>query len=95
MQITDYIPYGHEKAVTRETLCQLTGMNDRAVRQRIENAQRSGTVILNLQDGAGYFQSDDIEEMHLYYRQEKSRALSMLAKQKGIRRRLKEAGYDV
>lgn len=95
MQITDYIPFGHDKAVTRRTLCRMTGMQDRAVRQMIENAQRNGAVILNLQDGAGYFQSDDVEEMHLYYRQEKSRALSTLAKQKGIRRRLKDAGYDV
>lgn len=95
MQITDYIPYGHEKAVTREDLCRITGMNDRAVRNMIADAQFAGAVILNMQDGAGYFQSDDTEEMYTYYRQEKSRALSSLAKQKGIRRQLKEAGYEV
>ena len=54
MNIADYIPYGRENAVTREQLMMLTGMPDRAVREAIAQARRD-TVILNLQDGNGYY----------------------------------------
>lgn len=54
MNIVDYIPYGHEHAVTRKQLRRMTGKGDRAVREMIFAARRE-TPILNLQDGKGYF----------------------------------------
>lgn len=52
MNILDYIPYGEENAVSRQKLCTLTGLNDRAVREEISQARRN-TPILSF--GGGYF----------------------------------------
>lgn len=54
MDIVDYIPFGRENAVTRTQLRIMTGMNDRKIRDKISEAKRD-TVILNMQDGKGYF----------------------------------------
>lgn len=54
MTITDFIPYGRENAISRQALAQLTGMDDRQVRRMIEDA-RCNVVIINLQDGKGYY----------------------------------------
>lgn len=51
----DYIPTGHENAVTREELSRLTGLSDRQVREDIRIASIHGDLILNMQDGKGYF----------------------------------------
>jgi len=48
----DYVPYGYENAKTRTELMQITGMTDRAIR---EDINRSTELIVNLQDGKGYF----------------------------------------
>lgn len=71
------IPVGHENAVTRKYLCAVTGMNDRTVRQMIHEARRN-QVILNLQDGSGYYipntkDKKDMEELKRYVTQETSR----------------------
>lgn len=89
------IPYGHENAVTRSKLVWLLDMSDRKVRELIEQARRQGEIIINRQDGNGYYRSDDIDEMERQYRQDTSRALSILARRKTLRRRLKEAGRSV
>lgn len=52
MNISDIIPYGHKNGISREELCRLTGMTDRLNREYI---QASEDLILNLQDGFGYF----------------------------------------
>ena len=61
MNILDYIPVGHENAVTRKKLCNITGLSDRKVRQLIEDA-RKDNVILNLGDSKGYFKPKIGEE---------------------------------
>lgn len=93
--ITNFIPTGRENAVTRETLCTLTGLSDRKVRELIEQARRAGAIIINRQDGKGYYISDDPEDWEQQYRQDTSRALSILARRKAIRQRLKAAGRPV
>ena len=59
INITDFIPFGRQNAVTRRRLAELTGLSDRIIRQKIEKARADGAVIINLQDGRGYFQSDN------------------------------------
>lgn len=81
--ITDYIPFGKENAVTRAHLRAATGLPDRKIREEIEQARRRG---------AGYYQSEDIKDIAKQYRQNERRALSILAQQKHLRKRLKEAG---
>ena len=80
--ITDYIPIGKENAVTRAHLRAVTGLPDRKIREEIEQARRKGAIIINAQDGAGYYQSEDIRDIAKQYRQNERRALSILAQQK-------------
>lgn len=87
MNILDHFKEGYN---TRQELCIRTGLNDREVRQEIENARRDGIIILNMQDGKGYFLSDKIEIMQKQYKQNQSRAMSILVQQKYLRRKIKE-----
>ena len=50
--IIDAVPYGHDNAVTREELSRRTGLSDRALRDGINKSEE---LIINLQDGKGYF----------------------------------------
>lgn len=95
MNIVDYIPIGRENAVSRERLMALTGLSDRKNRELIEQARRHGEIIINDQTGLGYYRSEDIEDMARQYRQDTARAMSILARRKAIRRRLKAAGREV
>lgn len=95
MGIEQYIPHGRENAVTREQLCTLTGLPDRQVRKEIEQARHSGCIICNDQSGAGYYQTADLDEIESQYRQQRSRALSILSQQKHMRQMLKDAGREV
>lgn len=95
MGIEQYIPFGRENAVTREMLRVLTGKSDRMIREEIEQARREGHIIINNQDGKGYFRTDDIDEIGRQYQQNKRRALSILSQQKYMRLRLKAAGREV
>lgn len=88
--ITSYIPTNKESAVSREMLCQWTGLPDRKVRKLIELARAEGVMILSF--GNGYYISEDLEELQRYYAQERRRAISILTRLKVIRRKLKEAG---
>ena len=58
MYILDYIPTGHNNAITREALQSLTHLSDRKIRVLIAEANKSApddVLIINLQDGMGYF----------------------------------------
>lgn len=92
MDIFKYIPHGKENAVTRAQLCRMTGLPDRQNRKLIELAQRRGCIILNDQDGKGYYTTTDPDVLIRYYRQERGRALSTLRKLTPLRRRLREEG---
>lgn len=72
--ITDYIPIGKENAVTRAHLRAVTGLPDRKIREEIEQARRKGAIIINAQDGAGYYQSEGIRDIAKQYRQNEHRA---------------------
>lgn len=92
MDILSYIPTGRENAVTRKELCIRTGLTDREIRQKIEKARKDGNIIINLQDGKGYYQPEGTEEIQKQYTQNQKRAMSILIQQKYLRRKLKEAG---
>lgn len=90
--IINLIPYGKSNAISRKILCRMAGKSDRHVRQDIEDARREGCIIINRQDGKGYYRTDDINEIERQYYQNRSRALSILIQQKHLRKRLVEAG---
>ena len=90
MDIMTYIPMGKENAIGRQALAYLLNMPDRQVRKMIQDARDRGEVILNAQDGRGYYTSDDAGELQRQYRQNQNRALSILRQQRHIRLRLLE-----
>ncbi len=95
MRVVSAIPYGREHAVTRLMLESRLQMPDRKIRAHIEDARRAGIFILNLPDSAGYYRSDDLDEIETQYRIDRARALSVLSRLTPMRRALKEAGRDV
>lgn len=90
MNILQHIPEGKGKAVSRMQLRTLTGLSDRLVRKLIEDARNRGEIIINDQDGNGYYRSNDINDIRRQYRQNHARAMSILVQQKHLRRKLKE-----
>lgn len=92
IKIVDYIPFGKENAISRQQLERVTGLSDRDVREAISLARRN-TVILNLSNGKGYFQSIQGEEDELvvkYFKQEDSRLKRIGWSLLATRRRVKE-----
>lgn len=60
INILDHIAVGHENARTGVELAKILDINERDVRELVSVA-RYDTIILNLQDGAGYFFPDETE----------------------------------
>lgn len=91
MDIVDYIPFGRGNAVTREQLRSRTGIDDRAIRDMIAAARRD-TVILNMQDGKGYFRplSEEINYVKAHERQESARIMSQIEGLEVERRMIRE-----
>ena len=93
--ISRTVPFGRENAIKREELARALQVNDRQARHYIGIARLNGVIIANDQDGGGYFQTDKIEDIVKQYKQETSRAMTILSRRKAIRERLKEAGVEV
>ena len=91
MNITDFIGTGKENAVTRCQLVGILNLPDRTIRRLIQEARERGEIIINAQDGAGYYISNDIGEMKRQLASNRSRALSVLRQQKYLRQKIREA----
>ena len=91
MNITDFIGTGRENAVTRSELVALLNLPDRTIRRLIQEARDRGEIIINAQDGAGYYMSDDVGEMKRQLALNNSRAMSVLKQQTHLRRKIAEA----
>lgn len=89
--VLDAIPFGKDRAVTREYLTAKTGLPDRQVRKAIEEIRRSH-IVLNDQDGKGYYRSYDLDDIERFYRQERARALAVLYRMKPMRVLLRGGG---
>lgn len=94
IDILKYIGTGRENAVTREALVRKTGLSDRKVRKLIAEARREGEIIINAQDGAGYYRSDELGDLKRQYKSNHNRAMRILVQQKYLRRRIKEKEAD-
>lgn len=90
MHITNYIRTGKENAITREQLCSLTGLPDRAVRKLIELARMEGAIIVNQGDGKGYYISEDEQDIRRQICTNHSRAMAILRQQSILRHKLRE-----
>lgn len=68
MKLTrEHIPVGRDNAVTRQRLCDITGLNDREVRRQISELRAkdddSNLVIVSVSNGRGYFRSDNPDDI--------------------------------
>ena len=88
MDIMTFIAKGKENAISRQELCVLLNLPDRAVRKLIQEARDRGEVILNEQDGAGYYTSDDVGDLERQYNTNRNRALSILRQQIHLARKI-------
>lgn len=61
MNIIDYIPHGHDRAMTSKQIARLTGLCERNVRAEISRARKEN-IILNMQDRKGYFRPIEGED---------------------------------
>ena len=86
---------GQEKAISRKKLANEMDMSDRAVRALIEKARDEGCMILNKQDGKGYYLPDNVDDILAQYTQDTNRAMAILKRRKHMRKYLKEAGIKV
>lgn len=93
--IINFLNHGKNNALTRDALVSLTGLSDGTVRDMIKDARDNGYLIINDQDGEGYYLSDDIDAIHRQYKQDTARAMSILKRRKHSRKLLKEAGRAV
>ena len=95
MDVLLYIPIGKQNAVPRTELCASVGYSDRFTRQIISQLREEGYLIMNDQDGCGYYISDDLDAIEKQYRQDTSRAMKILKRRKHARRILKANGRKV
>ena len=75
INIIDFIPYGHDNGVSYKWLQKATGMCKREVRASLAYTRKTH-MILNMQDGKGFFRPIPDEEDFLiakFYRQEMHR----------------------
>ena len=91
MSITDFIGIGRENAVTRGELVAILNLPDRAVRRLIQEARERGEIIINTQDGTGYYRSEDLGDLKRQYTANHRRAMSVLRQQTYLRRKIAEA----
>ncbi len=89
--ITNFIGTGRENAVTRGELVAILNLPDRQIRRLIQEARDRGEIIINAQDGAGYYMSNDVGELKRQYQSNRRRALSVLRQQKYLRWKIREA----
>lgn len=97
-ELLDLLGVGKENAVSRFDLTEglypgrgHSQYYDRMMRKRIEK-MRPEYVIVNRQDGEGYYISNDLDEIERYYLQEHARAVKMLFGLKKPYRILRKAG---
>lgn len=61
--IAQYLGRGKQNAMTREQLVELSGLDDRAVRNGIKQLRENGELICNDCDGKGYYIAATDEEI--------------------------------
>ena len=93
--LANVIPYGRRNAISRLALAERLGMTDRQMRKAVEDARNEGLIILCECNGRGYYQSNDLNEIHCQYIQDTNRAMAILKRRKPMRTLLRQAGRCV
>lgn len=93
--VFSFLGIGREKALTRATLCTLSGLPDRKVRKAIESAKRAETgddEYFIVDEGGGYFRTNDPVIIRRHWKREHSRAIASHRRSSGEYHYLKKAG---
>jgi len=90
--VLDLIGTGKENAAPLLRLVFRSGLSERAVRKEIQRLREDGHLIINDQDGRGYYYATELDEVLKQYKQDRSRYLSIAKRIKTARRILKRAG---
>ena len=90
MNICDFLKNGKENAITRRELVSLLNLPDRTVRRLIQEARDRGEIIINAQDGVGYYMTEDLGEMKRQLATNYSRSLSIMRQQVHLRNKIRE-----
>lgn len=83
---------GRENAITGRALARALDCPERKVRQLVEEARRQGELIVNDQDGKGYYIASCVEDVQRQYNQMTNRAMSILQARAPFRKYLKRVG---
>lgn len=70
--LLNLIPYGRDKAVSREMLCALTGEKDREVRRMIAVLRKKHVIVSTSWKG-GYYQTNNRDEIAHFVAENNSR----------------------
>lgn len=94
-QLLTHIRQGKRNAVAGRQLALLMDISDRKIRDLVEEARRKGSLIINDQDGAGYYLAETADEVERQYKQMTSRAMAIMKSRVPFRKFLKGIGRQV
>lgn len=86
--LTEHIPYGKQNAISGEQLAQRLNTNVRKMCKMIHSARVSGVLILS--GDAGYWRSENLDEIKEFYKRMRSQGIGTLAAAKSARLKIKE-----
>lgn len=90
--VLDLIGTGKENAAPLLRLVFRSGLSERAVRKAIQQLRDDGHLIINDQDGKGYYIATEHYQVMNQYIQDYHRHISIARRMKAARQVLKEAG---
>ena len=86
MELLELIPRGRDNAISRQSLCVLSGLTDRNVREEISQLRRETPIISS---GKGYYLPETAEEVERWIERETRRARSIFWSMGGAKNYLK------
>lgn len=77
--LIDLIPVGAENAIPKAQLCEITGLDDRALRMLVQRERKSGAQILTTTTSGGYYLPANTQDTVRFIRSMRRRAAETLA----------------
>ncbi len=84
MSICDYIGIGAANAVSKQDLCDMTGLSEREVRRRIAAERDKGVPIVSSSHSKGYYLAETQEDYNVLQREIMSRATKLMRQYRNI-----------
>lgn len=91
-KLLSVIPFGKDNAISRKDLMNVMECSERELRLIISLARQDAVIINNQCANGGYYQTDDVNEIQKWVKQETHRAKSIFGNLKGANKILKGIG---